>query len=302
VNFSADRNGTMARLMLALLVMLAWLAPLQPALAKQDFLPPEKAYRYIVEPRGDRLVVVWTIEPGYYLYKKKMAVASTMATVQLGEPEWPRGEDHTDEYFGTQEVYRGKVEVPVPFTVHAGEAPAKVELELRLQGCADAGLCYPPLRWKTQAELPKAAEAASKGGGLSSLFGSNGPRTNQNDFLPPDEAFRFGPGMERPDSVSLTWIIAEHYYLYKQRIQVSTDTPGIQIGELQLPKGKPKHDEYFGDTEVYYEVLEASLPIARPAGSGGTLKLHVTFRAAPKTACATTRSPRMFPWNCRRAT
>ena len=44
----------MARFMLALLVMLAWLAPLQPALAKQDFLPPEKAYRYVryLAPNG----------------------------------------------------------------------------------------------------------------------------------------------------------------------------------------------------------------------------------------------------------
>lgn len=264
-------------LALAMLAMLAWLAPMQPALAKQDFLPPEKAYRYTVVPKGNRLVVTWTIEPGYYLYRKKMAVASSLATVQLGEPEWPKGEDHTDEYFGTQEIYRGTVEVPVPFTVNSVEAPNKVALELRLQGCADAGLCYPPLRWKTEADLPK-AEVAAKGGGLSSLLGSKGPRTNQNDFLPPDEAFRFGPGMERADSVSLTWIIAEGYYLYKHRIQVSTDTPGIQLGELQLPKGKPKHDEYFGDTEVYYEVLEASLPIARPAGSGGTVNLNVTYQ------------------------
>src|ERR1044072_1224898 len=112
-----------------LLAMLMWLAGMQSALARQqDFLPPEKAYRYTVEPRGDRLVVVWTIEPGYYLYKKKMAVASTLATGQLGEPEWHKGDDHTDEYFGTQEVYRGKVEVPVPFTIQSPEAPEKVAL------------------------------------------------------------------------------------------------------------------------------------------------------------------------------
>jgi thiol:disulfide interchange protein DsbD len=267
----------MARLLLAILVMLAWL---QPAWAKDDFLTPDKAYRYTVVPRGDRLVVVWTIEPGYYLYKKRMGVVSNAPTVQLGEPEWPKGEDHTDDYFGTQEIYRGNVEVPVPFTVQSGESPGKVALELRLQGCADAGLCYPPQRWKAEAELPKAAEVGAKSGGLSSLFGSKNSRVNQNqnDFLPPDEAFRFGPGMEKPDSVSLTWIIAEHYYLYKQRIQVSSNTPGIQLGQLQLPKGKSKHDEYFGDTEVYYEVLEASLPIARPAGSGGKLDLKVTYQ------------------------
>lgn len=278
VNFSAQQFGITARLLLAMLALLAWL---QPAIAKEDFLPPEKAYRYTVAPRGDRVVIVWTIEPGYYLYKKKMAVTSTLPTVQLGEPEWPKGEDHTDEYFGTQEIYRGTVEVPVPFTANFGETARKVALELHLQGCADAGLCYPPLRWKTEVALPPEARVevtAKSSGGLSSLLGSKGPRTNQTDFLPPDEAFRFGPGMEKPDSVSLTWIIAEHYYLYKQRIQVTSDTPGIQLGELQLPKGKSKHDEYFGDTEVYYEVLEASLPIARPAGSGGTLNLNVTYQ------------------------
>lgn len=255
---------------------LSLLALIQPALAKDDFLPPEKAYRYSVRAEGDRVVVTWKVEPGYYLYRKKMAVASSMATVQLGEPAWPKGEDHTDEYFGTQEIYRGTVEVPVPFTVHSGERPGKLALALKLQGCADAGLCYPPLTWKTEVALQSAG-----GGGFSSFFKTNSSAADKkkaDDFLPPDEAFRFGPGMEQPDSVSLTWIIAEGYYLYKDKIQVSTATPGIQLGQLRLPQGDPKHDEFFGDTEVYHEILEASLPIARPAGSGGTLNLNVTYQ------------------------
>ena len=52
--------------------------------AKDDFLPPEQAYKYSARVEGDQLIVSWKIEKGYYLYKKKMAVASTMATVQLG--------------------------------------------------------------------------------------------------------------------------------------------------------------------------------------------------------------------------
>lgn len=270
-----------ARLAPACLAALAWLALpalLQPAWAKEDFLPPEQAYRYTVKAEGDRVVVNWKVAPGYYLYKKKMGVASTMATVQTAEPQWPTGEEHTDEYFGTQEIYRGSVDVPVAFTVHSGERPKKLALELKLQGCADAGLCYPPLRWKTEVDLPA---AGASGGGLSSLFKSKstglGQARQNDDFLPPDEAFRFGAGMERPDSVALTWIVAEDYYLYKDRIQVTTDTPGVTLGKLQLPKGKPKHDEFFGDTEVYYEILEASLPIARPAGTG-TLDLNVTYQ------------------------
>jgi thiol:disulfide interchange protein DsbD len=264
----------------------AWLALAQPALlqsawAKDDFLAPQDAYRYTIDAEGDRIVVHWKVAKGYYLYKKKMAVASTMATVQLAEPQWPKGEDHTDDYFGTQEIYRGNVEVPVAFTVHSGERPKKLALELKLQGCADAGLCYPPQRWKTEIDLPAAASEGGSGG-FSSLFKSKSaaPRGNQqqDDFLPPDEAFRFGAGMEKPDSVALTWVIAEDYYMYRDRIQVATDTPGVTLGKLQLPKGEMKQDENFGNTEVYHEILEASLPIARPAGSGGTLNLKVTYQ------------------------
>jgi thioredoxin:protein disulfide reductase len=186
------------------------------ASAKDDFLPPEQAYRYATRVEGDRLIVAWDIERGYYLYKKKMAVLSETSTVQLGEPDWPKGEDHTDEYFGTQEIYRGKVEVPVPLRI-AGARPEKLALELRLQGCADAGLCYPPQKWKTQVPLSSAAGGARQGNALSKLFGA---QSKQDEFLPPDAAFRFGAGMERPDAVALTWLIADGYYLYKHRIQV----------------------------------------------------------------------------------
>ena len=128
------------------------------ASAKDDFLSPDKAYRYTTRVEGDRLIVAWDIEKGYYLYKKKMGVVSTSGDAQLGEPMWPKGEDHTDDYFGTQEVYRGKVEVPVPIVI-TGSRPPVLNVELRLQGCADAGLCYPPQKWKTRSSSPLLQQA-----------------------------------------------------------------------------------------------------------------------------------------------
>jgi thiol:disulfide interchange protein DsbD len=247
------------------------------AAAKDDFLAPEQAYQYSARIAGDQLIVSWKIAKGYYLYKKRMGVASSMSTAQLGAPAWPKGEMHSDEYFGEQEIYRGAVDVPVPLSF-PGPRPSKLAVELKLQGCADAGLCYPPLTWKTDVDVPAsaaAAKTASGGGGLSAFFKSK--QTN-DEFLPPDAAFRFGAGMERADSVALTWVIAEGYYLYKDRIAITSDTPNVQIGKPLLPKGEPKHDEYFGDTEVYHEVLEASLPIARAAGSTGALTLNVTYQ------------------------
>jgi thioredoxin:protein disulfide reductase len=257
-------------------LLLAQLLLIPAASAKDEFLPPERAYRYTTRVEGDRVIVAWTVEPGYYLYKKKMGVVSAASTAQLGEPLLPKGEDHTDEFFGTQEIYRGKVEVPVPFTI-PGVRPEKLALELRLQGCADAGLCYPPQKWKTEVALPAAGKSA--GGGLSSLLGKKSGAGNSGDFLPPDAAFRFGAGLPQPDSIPLTWVIADGYYLYKDQISVETSTPNVQLGKPVLPEGKPKHDEYFGDTEVYYEVLEATLPVARAASSQAlSVQLKVTYQ------------------------
>jgi thiol:disulfide interchange protein DsbD len=257
-------------------VLLAQLLLIPAASAKDEFLPPERAYRYTTRVEGDRVIVAWTVEPGYYLYKKKMDVVSATSTAQIGPPLLPKGEDHTDEFFGTQEIYRGKVEVPVPFTI-PGVRPEKLALELRLQGCADAGLCYPPQKWQTQVALPAAGKSA--GGGLRSLLGKKSGTGGEGDFLPPDAAFRFGAGLPQPDSIPLTWVIADGYYLYKDKISVETSTPNVQIGKPVLPQGKPKHDEYFGDTEVYYEVLEATLPIARAASNDAlSVQLKVTYQ------------------------
>jgi thiol:disulfide interchange protein DsbD len=257
-------------------LLLAQLLLIQGASAKDDFLSPERAYRYSTRVEGDRVIVAWDIEPGYYLYKKKMGVVSAASTVQVGEPLWPKGEDHTDEYFGTQEIYRGKVEMPVPFTI-PGARPEKLAIELRLQGCADAGLCYPPQKWKAEVALP--ASGKSTGGGLASLLGKKPAAAGTGDFLPPDEAFRFGAGLPQADSIPLTWVIADGYYLYRDKITVESATPNMQVGKPVLPEGKSKHDEYFGDTQVYYEVLEATLPVARAASSDKqSVTLKVTYQ------------------------
>ena len=262
------------------------------AVAKEDFLPPEQAYRYSARIENDRLIVTWKIEKGYYLYRNKLgfAPAKEVTGVTFGSPAWPKGEIHKDEFFGEQEIYRGTVDIAVPISFQAAR-PAELPIELKLQGCADAGLCYPPQIWKTQVRVPEAG-SGSRGAlaGLRSFFSnsrsSSAAGAPSDDLLPADEAFRFGAAMERPDSVALTWIIADGYYLYKNSIQVSTDSQIAQLGRPQLPQGEPKTDDYFGDTEVYYQFAEGSVPVARAAGTQGTLNLTVTYQGcAEKGFC-----------------
>jgi thioredoxin:protein disulfide reductase len=256
---------TLLTLLASSMIGMAW--------AKDDFLRPEQAYRYSTRLEGDQLIVTWQIEKGYYLYKNKLGI-SAAAPGQLGAPQWPKGEDHKDEYFGSQEIYRGKVAVPVAVSFN-GARPAKLPIELKLQGCADAGLCYPPLKWKTEVAVP--AVATNTAANWRSVLEPKGTSGNQDEFLPPDQAFKLTAQIQ-DGQIALGWIIAPEYYLYKERISLSTDTPGVQLGQPKLPRGDPKHDEYFGDTEVYHEVVDVSVPVVRTADSGETMSLKVTYQ------------------------
>ncbi len=239
--------------------------------ADDEFPPPEQVFRYAARADGDQLVVTWTVEPGYYLYRKRMGFSSSTAGVTVGEATWPQGEMHEDEFFGAQEIYRGATEFRFPLG-YESERPSQFSLSLKLQGCADAGLCYPPTTWTTTVALSGRTAA---GLDLRSLLRAG---AQDDEFLPPDEAFRFSARMERPDAVTLEWIIAEGYYLYRDKFSVRSDSPLVTLGTPRLPRGERKTDEFFGETEVYHEIVEATLPLARPAGERGTFELQVAYQ------------------------
>ncbi len=84
----------------------------------------------------------WAIAPGYYLYRDRIHIASTAAAVQIGNPEFPAGVVKQDDYFGKQVIYHNALVATVPVARASG---AVVPLSVTYQGCAEAGLCYPPI-------------------------------------------------------------------------------------------------------------------------------------------------------------
>lgn len=110
---------------------------------ESDFLPVDEAFRPAVERVGeDELVVGWVIAPDYYLYRHAFDFSLIGAGgAGLGTLGIPDGERHTDEFFGEVETYREHVSVTLPVS---GRLPDGTALRIRYQGCADAGLCYPP--------------------------------------------------------------------------------------------------------------------------------------------------------------
>jgi thiol:disulfide interchange protein DsbD len=127
-------------------------------------------------------------------------------------------------------------------------------------------------------DTPRAEAAAPVAGatGLDAVLGS--ARTNADDFLPPDQAFRFDALAEGTDKVRLNWEIADGYYLYRARIKVKTTSTSAQLGAPQFPPGQVKNDEYFGKQEVYHHELVATVPIARAAPGPLDLPLEVTYQ------------------------
>lgn len=120
------------------ILMLLCVAPLavaqDPFGQRGDFLPPDQAFKPTLIQDGDEIDINWQIEPGYYLYRHSFAAEADEHELSLDIPE---GETIEDEYFSRSEIYRHALRM----TTKPGEAGT---LTLHWQGCADAGLCYPP--------------------------------------------------------------------------------------------------------------------------------------------------------------
>jgi thiol:disulfide interchange protein DsbD len=95
---------------------------------------------------------------------------------------------------------------------------------------------------------------------------------DEAEFLPVDEAFVLSVEVAADGAVLARWEMPDGYYLYRHRFGFDTRTDAttaesaIALGEPEIPPGKKKIDEWFGEVEVYYHQAQARVPVA--AGSG----------------------------------
>ncbi|WP_275289024.1 protein-disulfide reductase DsbD [Halomonas elongata] len=123
---------------------------------ESDFLPVMEAFQPSVWHDGDTLKIGFENAEGYYLYRHRFDVATRNADATLGTLELPPGEPKTDEFLGEVNVYYDRVVLEAPLdTPHQGP----LDLTLTFQGCADAGLCYPPETIELQAPESQAPAA-----------------------------------------------------------------------------------------------------------------------------------------------
>jgi thiol:disulfide interchange protein len=125
--------------------------------AEPDFLPVEQAYQLEVEILDEQRVrLYWQIAQDYYLYQHRFAITleDDQGSIDL-QSNMPEGLSHIDEYFGEVQIYYNSADI----TLDLQRSAQRATLTATSQGCADAGLCYPP--YKQYYELDFSAGTAT---------------------------------------------------------------------------------------------------------------------------------------------
>ncbi len=247
----------MKRLLLSflLLVFSTWIQ------AQDQLLSADKAFAFKAKVVNDEIQLSWDIAKGYYLYKEKVAISANFPA-RLGVAKFPAAKIKQDEFFGTIGTYRKNVLVRVP--VLPGEQSA-ILLTVSYQGCADIGVCYPPIQKSVTLPI-KSTQSITPVDRASSLLSTAQSQarsmfasaTNEGP-LPPDQAFKLTVVPSDANNLKAIWTIKPDYYLYHDKFSI--DVQGAELGNINLPKGKIKDDELFGKVEVHTNRVEVDIPL-----------------------------------------
>ena len=183
---------TVHRMAWALLVALVFalsVLPSSSAYAEDDFLDPEKAFVFSAAmATPTQLNVHFEIAPQYYMYRERFEFALTpdSSPSVIGKPVYPAGKVTYDPTFEKDlEVYYDQVTVAVPLAAGAGQP---LRLAITSQGCADAGLCYPPMTQEITLTPTEAGYQAAGAGVVASVPAAKPQLAQDKGGLPPQTA------------------------------------------------------------------------------------------------------------------
>src|SRR5688500_4535896 len=114
--------------------------------------------------------------------------------------------------------------------------------------------------------------------GLQQLRSTFGQDQEEQELLPPDEAFKLKVKVRDANTLVAQFEPAKNYYLYKDKVAFKPQTPGTTVENISLPQGKMKSDVTFGEVEVFHEPFEALISLKREAPAGDKLTLVATYQ------------------------
>lgn len=189
------------------------------------FLKVDQAFGFDFEQKDGKLIIKWDIADGYYLYKKQFKTSSKGATI--GQATFPEAQQIEDEFFGLSDVFFDDMEIEYPII----QANQDGSVKLRFQGCAEAGLCYPPT---THVIFLEAYESS---------------------LLTPEQAFKTQIS-QQGDNIEIQVDIAQGYFVDKS--QITLDTLRHELGEAQFKTTSTTSND---SSDVFYNSFSVSYPI-----------------------------------------
>lgn len=248
------------------------------ALNSEDLLPPEQAFKVTASTLSSgQILLSWEIAEGYYLYKDKIAVISDTPAIQLQLATLPDGKIIHDEYFGEMATYRNTLHIPITLTNPTNAK--QLDLHIKHQGCADVGVCYPPQKTALNIQLPPVETKTNPIKQLLQGIGSKNNALFDTDLLAPEQAFQFHAALLDANTLQVSWDIAEGYYLYRDKIDISLiNNEYVRLGPYTIPPGIPEEDEAFGRVEIFYKEVIFTIPLLRNNSFPQTITLLAKYQ------------------------
>ena len=253
-------------------------APTSRALTPADLPPVDQVFQVSATSSApDRIDVSWTIAKGYYLYRHQFKFTGD-ANFKDVRATIPAGKPHHDEFFGDVETYRDRVTIPVS-GIPNGDSTV---LTVKYQGCADAGICYPPTTKKIKVNLT----TGSSGGGLlqravggltNAVAPSSGLIKANDNALPAERAFSVDAQV-KGGVLQVTLAPVSGYYLYQRQIRVSANDANVKLGAPKWPKPKMHDDLEFGMVPVYFDPVQLNMPLHSGLSADKPVRFTVAFQ------------------------
>ena len=121
--------------------------------------------------------------------------------------------------------------------------------------------------------------AAGGVAGINELSDDLGLANNEDEILEPDVAFKLTTDVKDANNVVANWQIADKHYLYRNKFKFKIlEGDGIQLGNVTLPAGETKNDEFFGKIQVFHHGTEAVVPLTRTSNEATSVKIQFTYQ------------------------
>ena len=246
--------------------------------ANASLLPANEAFGLNAQLADNNIELDWRISSGYFVVKESIEI-SVAEPNQVDSAVFPPAIPTVDAFLGNINIYRDDQTVILPLL---GETTSDLALTIVFEGCADLGICYPPItkNIKLSAPINSQTQDSSNATTPDSSAAVEVPTGSlkAGGPLPVDQAFNLDVVAIDAQTLNVRWLVHEDYYLYKDKIAINIE--GASIARIAYPDATLKNDEFFGQVSIYDRPTEILVTLEDV--SSGEVTLSVEYQGCWK--------------------